>query len=68
MRGNPVVGPNDVMGMGSIPAHAGEPYRLVVDILQKGVYPRPCGGTGHQLGYSGVFGGLSPPMRGNRMP
>ena len=52
-------------GARSIPACAGEPYRGSHYIRQAKVYPRVCGGTVVTGVALGVFGGLSPRVRGN---
>ena len=53
------------LGLGSIPACAGEPRSLVMLTGVSGVYPRVCGGTskGSQIG--DIWAGLSPRVRGN---
>ncbi len=52
----------------SIPACAGEPRRITIVSIRFWVYPRVCGGT-LQLGSpSGQALGLSPRVRGNRLP
>ena len=66
MRGNHNILPGEGAGLGSIPAHAGEPAERETWIWSPGVYPRACGGTGDP-GTGGPFvSGLSPRMRGNR--
>ena len=53
------------VGVGSIPAHAGEPVRSAhVDVGLR-VYPRPRGGTEDGISPSDSILGLSPPTRGN---
>ena len=53
---------------GSIPACAGEPVLGVLVVQQRKVYPRVCGGTrSGRLIRTFVFG-LSPRVRGNRLP
>ena len=53
-------------GIGSIPAHAGEPKRNLRRHGVDGVYPRPRGGTRSMIGDPAVERDLSPPTRGNR--
>ena len=65
MRGNPIglaVGP---VGLGSIPAHAGEPLSEAWPRSRWRVYPRACGGTTSRSRLVAVTVGLSPRMRGN---
>ena len=50
---------------GSIPACAGEPATDDAPNLPSMVYPRVCGGTVVTGVALGVFGGLSPRVRGN---
>ena len=52
----------------SIPAHAGEPRSAGRSAAERGVYPRPRGGTARTARTSGTSGGLSPPTRGNPPP
>ena len=53
---------------GSIPACAGEPVRFCMYALSAQVYPRVCGGASKgQCKYCGEEG-LSPRVRGSRMP
>ena len=68
MRGNRPSSPGCCACCGSIPAHAGEPLRSEQGPDGKRVYPRACGGTpGGRV--DGVrVSGLSPRMRGNRVP
>ena len=49
----------------SIPAHAGEPVRIVYPLPLVKVYPRPRGGTRRLLIHAADWRGLSPPTRGN---
>ena len=49
----------------SIPACAGEPALPAPPGECPPVYPRVCGGTGHQAGIEQSFLGLSPRVRGN---
>ena len=65
MRGNRRCCGKGSAGVGSIPAHAGEPPEAVLGILGARVYPRACGGT-FALGACDLQRlGLSPRMRGN---
>ena len=52
----------------SIPAPTGEPPVGHVCAEQQGVYPRAYGGTPHPGRCSGRGRGLSPRLRGNRLP
>ena len=65
VRGNP--GPRHLhpMRIGSIPACAGEPYRIGHVNTSREVYPRVCGGTAQRRGESSAEAGLSPRVRGN---
>ena len=49
----------------SIPARAGEPPIIPVERYPARVYPRACGGTGHNEAFDSVSHGLSPRVRGN---
>ena len=51
---------------GSIPACAGEPFRLLGWLVRPTVYPRVCGGTLFMLPRWDAALGLSPRVRGNR--
>ena len=51
---------------GSIPARAGEPFCVWLDLLWDPVYPRACGGTRRPRRKRGQARGLSPRVRGNR--
>ena len=64
-RGNLQHAVDNRVGVGSIPAHAGEPpsFRFALDCTE--VYPRPRGGTCPMLGGIEFAAGLSPPTRGN---
>ena len=53
---------------GSIPACAGEPNPISEVRPPVAVYPRVCGGTGGGLALGRRVGGLSPRVRGNRVP
>ena len=50
---------------GSIPARAGEPTLIGLEIDNFKVYPRPCGGTIRIVNLLICLKGLSPPVRGN---
>ncbi len=65
MRGNLDDGATGRIIVGSIPAHAGEPWSSWLFPCSITVYPRTCGGTraGRQLAQ--IVAGLSPHMRGN---
>ena len=65
-RGNPPPSASRTAFAGSIPAHAGEPFRRTSAPPAAWVYPRPRGGT--QIGAARRAGvsGLSPPTRGNQ--
>ena len=45
VRGSLVIVALLVLGLGSIPARAGEPLRSANQAQQEQVYPRPCGGA-----------------------
>ena len=45
VRGNPIPWSSAWRGPRSIPARAGEPYRLLLLLAGPRVYPRTCGGT-----------------------
>ena len=55
-------------GRRSIPACAGEPLRHCPRASSQSVYPRVCGGTSQSVDDVNVHGGLSPRVRGNRLP
>ena len=57
---------NQGNGVGSIPAHAGDPGDVVPHQHRSRVYPRPRGGTSWALRRAKNCEGLSPPTRGNR--
>ena len=66
MRGNPessLVWTDDA---GSIPAHAGQPVTLTLNLAKLPVYPRACGATKAKAAKGKAQQGLSPRMRGNR--
>ena len=54
------------MGLGSIPACAGEPRKRRPRWHSDRVYPRVCGGTRGGASDGGTLWGLSPRVRGNR--
>ena len=66
MRGNRVGQGAARVVLGSIPAHAGEPYDNSDCYPAKWVYPRACGGTPATDRSVTLETGLSPRMRGNR--
>ena len=66
VRGNPKQRLAELRGLGSIPAGAGEPFRVDREIPDRGVYPRGCGGTPFILCMVSIMSGLSPRVRGNR--
>ena len=68
MRGNPPLGNPQNARRRSIPAYAGEPGIYTANCRGNAVYPRVCGGTATVIVVLAVMQGLSPRMRGNRMP
>ena len=65
MRGNLYKKPETDVVKRSIPACAGEPYRVAACGVRRAVYPRVCGGTSLcTLRYTHCLG-LSPRVRGN---
>ena len=65
VRGNPI-SPTPCRGWTrSIPACAGEPISAFAHPVNKGVYPRVCGGTTPVTFRGAVIRGLSPRVRGN---
>ena len=66
VRGNRLASAGIVVGVGSIPACAGEPSSSRSRIYISRVYPRVCGGTASSIGDRGGGRGLSPRVRGNR--
>ena len=66
VRGNPLCLGMDKPLSRSIPARAGEPYRVSVLYRDEEVYPRACGGTVGVILPLSEAGGLSPRVRGNR--
>ena len=65
VRGNPGDKWSGSMGVGSIPACAGEPSSVGRLSLTMTVYPRVCGGTRRALQDHPPSAGLSPRVRGN---
>ena len=53
------------LGVGSIPARAGEPTQGCASSRRYWVYPRACGGTREAAKLVADAGGLSPRVRGN---
>ena len=68
MRGNHEVANNAGYAGRSIPAYAGEPRNGKRRPTLTTVYPRVCGGTRRVAMLLGYGYGLSPRMRGNRVP
>ena len=68
VRGNRLAHGDRLVAGGSIPARAGEPVRRGVPMQCKWVYPRACGGTQHSNDDDVGAQGLSPRVRGNRLP
>ena len=66
VRGNPGKGGIGQVGIGSIPACAGEPCPPLSLHPGAAVYPRVCGGTGADVDVQHTGRGLSPRVRGNR--
>ena len=68
VRGNPIAR-SEILGChGSIPASAGEPCEFKGAKVLNAVYPRECGGTIQAARCCLPSGGLSPRVRGNRLP
>ena len=65
MRGNLRVGVEGRLGIGSIPACAGEPTGIHLGVHSGEVYPRVCGGTPPGIVRLDSAEGLSPRVRGN---
>ena len=65
MRGNRHDRAAEVVGVGSIPARAGEPTANPFGHHRSRVYPRECGGTARCAGVARPTTGLSPRVRGN---
>ena len=66
MRGNHFAEGVDAERIGSIPAHAGEPWGPKSSTVRSRVYPRACGGTTTTHNFLDGDWGLSPRMRGNQ--
>ncbi len=66
MRGSQALRGATNVGLGSIPAHAGEPGAFRADRSAMRVYPRACGGALSQSELARRAKGLSPRMRGSR--
>ena len=66
VRGNRRVSSSKQRADRSIPACAGEPVWLSVNISTGAVYPRVCGGTWRRAWRYPYLRGLSPRVRGNR--
>ncbi len=65
VRGNRTYSRLEAEIAGSIPACAGEPAYDLMNLLDKQVYPRVCGGTAPTSGPTLQTKGLSPRVRGN---
>ena len=65
VRGNPPVPHAERLGVGSIPACAGEPPAVPHHTRLDRVYPRVCGGTRAAKTLEWHYNGLSPRVRGN---
>ena len=68
VRGNRQAARSGVLGGGSIPACAGEPALAAAAAYDARVYPRVCGGTAGDTLATSACPGLSPRVRGNRIP
>ena len=68
LRGNHLILAGEGTRRRSIPAPAGEPIWAFLIKIGHGVYPRACGGTGPPSPQCARRGGLSPRLRGNRVP
>ena len=66
VRGNQQANRASVIGVGSIPACAGEPTKLAYSVSWERVYPRVCEGTSKASWGQTRIWGLSPRVRGNR--
>ena len=65
VRGNLDAVQIDLVGVGSIPAGAGEPRTAGLPAPSPAVYPRGCGGTAYERIDPRWLTGLSPRVRGN---
>ena len=68
LRGNHQQSARQSANRGSIPALAGEPLLGRRLVPARWVYPRTCGGTKVLAAKMRVWAGLSPHLRGNRLP
>ena len=68
VRGNHTPALYAAGNIGSIPACAGEPVADDGGQVGYGVYPRVCGGTAGDYRFVSCLPGLSPRVRGNRIP
>ena len=68
VRGNHGEGLRGITRNRSIPARAGEPDMLLGNANHHWVYPRACGGTPRSILRQRIVPGLSPRVRGNRIP
>ena len=68
VRGNLLAGRPARSNLGSIPARTGEPRQGTCSPRMSGVYPRTYGGTVPVPVFPLLSPGLSPHVRGNRMP
>ena len=68
VRGNPMRSLFCTLCTGSIPACAGEPRGPFMATSRRMVYPRVCGGTPDDSAVANRDTGLSPRVRGNRVP
>ena len=68
VRGNPNRASRKASDAGSIPACAGEPPTCGSRGCSTRVYPRVCGGTQNGQASAFIMRGLSPRVRGNRLP
>ncbi len=66
VRGNPLGQSTSSVHHRSIPARAGEPVQDNLEIAERRVYPRACGGTHRPSPATVRMEGLSPRVRGNR--
>ena len=65
VRGNPCCGLYQALGVGPIPACAGQPWQSWSVYCAPRAYPRVCGATGCWYSIRSVDRGLSPRVRGN---
>ena len=64
VRGKLGGGSSGRVGVGSIPACAGEALRAAAERVTPAVYPRVCGGSNSSTAYKATLQGLSPRVRG----